>query len=273
MRSPRELRNDGCVKQFEMDLRENAYDFVNESLRAAQRADAVARAWKFAIVHIVQAIELLLKERLRQEHAVLVWENVDKQKHTVSLTLAVSRITGALGIQLSSRELSAIEKARRWRDLMIHYEFELQVQEAKAIYARLFEFVTAFHTQHLGGELHAHVSAELWAKEAELMDFFREEFVTYNGTEVHKTIPRQIIEAQTIRHYTVEGQRFSRIPYGAEDHWQADWLESCGDCGVRAEQLHLVGCDIEQCPRCRQQALSCGCLYAESPEKVPIFAT
>ncbi len=155
------------------------------------------------MVHIVQAIELLLKEPLRREHAVLVWENVDRQKNTVSLGLAVARITGALGIELSLRELSAIDKARRWRDLMIHYEFGLRVQEAKAVYSRLFEFVTSFHANHLGWDLHAHVDQELWRKEAELIDFFRREFVAYNGTEVHRTIPRQIVEAQAVLAYTI----------------------------------------------------------------------
>jgi hypothetical protein len=38
------------MKHFEMDLRDNAYDFVNESLRAAVRADRHARAWKFATI-------------------------------------------------------------------------------------------------------------------------------------------------------------------------------------------------------------------------------
>jgi len=87
------------VKQLEMDLLDNAYDFVNESLRAARRAEQLPGAWKFAIVHIVQSIELFLKERLRREHAVLVWENIDRQKYTVSLTLAVARITGAHGVK------------------------------------------------------------------------------------------------------------------------------------------------------------------------------
>jgi hypothetical protein len=260
------------MKQFEMDLRENAYDFVNESLRAAKRAEQFARAWKFGIVHLVQAIELLLKERLRQEHPVLVWENVDRQKNTVSLTLAVSRITGALGIQLTDREVRAINRARKWRDLMIHYEFELNVQEVKAIYSRLFEFVTAFHADHLDGDLHSHIDPALWEKEAELIDFFRSEFVLYNGERVHRTIPREIITAQTVTHYTVDGERYARIAYGSEDYWQPDWLNSCGDCSVRPGELHLLGCDIEECPRCRGQALSCGCLYAETPDKVPLFA-
>jgi hypothetical protein len=261
------------MKQFEMGLLDNAYDFVNESLRAAVRADRHARAWKFAVVHIVQAIELLLKERLRREHAVLVWENVDRQKNTVSLSLAVSRITGPLGIDLTARELGAIEKARRWRDLMIHYEFELRVQEVKAVYSRLFEFVTAFHADHLTGELHAHVNQELWAKEAELIDFFHSQFVVYNGTEVHRAIPRQILEAQGIVDYTVEGEQFPRIRYGSEEGWHHDLLAACGDCAVRVGELHLLGCDIEQCPRCSRQSLSCGCLYAERPEKTPLFSS
>jgi HEPN domain-containing protein len=55
-------------KPIRMDLRENAYDFLNESLRAAENAEGRPHAWKFAILHAVQAIELLLKARLQAEH-------------------------------------------------------------------------------------------------------------------------------------------------------------------------------------------------------------
>jgi hypothetical protein len=259
------------MKQLEMDLLDNAYDFMNESLRAARSAEQRARAWKFAIVHIVQAIELLLKERLRLGHPVLIYENVDKQKNTVSLGLAMTRITDALGIQLTEKEVTSIEKARRWRDLMIHYEFELPVAEAKAIYSRLFEFATAFHAEHLGSDLHGHVEEELWPKEAELMAFFRREFIPYHGTEVHQSIPKEIIEAQKITHYTIDGEQFERVAYGSE---RPDFKATiCHDCSVVDAQLHLVGCDVEVCPKCRDQALSCACMYAEYPDKVPLFAT
>lgn len=35
----------------------------------------------------------------------------------------------------------------------------------------------------------------------------------------------------------------------------------CGDCGVKEGQLHLPGCDMERCPFCGAQLISCDCVY------------
>jgi hypothetical protein len=53
------------------------------------------------------------------------------------------------------------------------------------------------------------------------------------------------------------GRRLPRIRFGSEDRrWR---MRRCGDCGVERGGYHHPGCDIEQCPDCLGQAISCWC--------------
>lgn len=67
----------------------------------------------------------------------------------------------------------------------------------------------------------------------------------------------EIVAAQLERTFVIRGRDLKRIPYGSElTRWRR---ATCGDCDVRKGQLHVVGCDIEECPACGTQAISCGC--------------
>lgn len=66
----------------------------------------------------------------------------------------------------------------------------------------------------------------------------------------------------TVTTITLAGRPVARLALGGEskDWWLGrDPHAVCHDCNVVTGQLHHVGCDMEQCPKCGDQLLGCGC--------------
>jgi len=76
------------------------------------------------MLHITQSIELALKKLLFDAHPILIYEDIDRPKHTVSLELALSRLE-AIGITIGEKEKVNIRRAAVHRNRVVHYEFEV----------------------------------------------------------------------------------------------------------------------------------------------------
>lgn len=70
---------------------------------------------------------------------------------------------------------------------------------------------------------------------------------------------QQIAEAQEVTHAQVGDATYPRLAHGDDD---PDASSKCHDCGCGLGQLHVPGCLVERCPRCKE-GQACGCPCAE----------
>ena len=66
----------------------------------------------------------------------------------------------------------------------------------------------------------------------------------------------------TVDAFHVEGCPIEMIAYGSEPGGGAFRLR-CGDCGVARGGHHHPGCDVQRCPLCRGQMMTCDCRFDE----------
>lgn len=162
------------TKNIKISRLENSHNFVDEALKNAVLAESEPIHWKYAIFSLVQSIELLLKERLRREHKILIFQNIDKPQNTVGLDQAIDRLKKISSIQFSKNDLTAIETAKKWRNLIVHYEFEIEPKELKLVFAKLLGFSMHFNKKEFDLYLDAEVKGKSWDEALKILEYASE---------------------------------------------------------------------------------------------------
>src|SRR5690348_11184832 len=110
---PKKKRSSEAAVHLKFSLLENAYSFLNQSLRHYRKTSRAVEDWPFALLHITQSLELMLKEVLARIHPILIYEDVDRPKRTVSLEQALTRLE-SVGTQVVEKERLNIRKAAEY---------------------------------------------------------------------------------------------------------------------------------------------------------------
>jgi|SRR6266478_4619754 len=89
---------------------------------------------------------------------------------------------------------------------------------------------------------------------------WRGDLVKFRGMDVASFWPKKLARAQRKRTYTLI-REFERVRYGSEQQYGPKVSRvPCHDCGAVRGEYHVPGCDMEECPGCREQALCCACI-------------
>lgn len=134
---------------MKLSLFENAKSYLSESLEKAVAAKSDDRQWKFAIANLVQAVELFFKERLRMEHEWLIYTDVDKRKHTVSIGKAASRLNALCQLNIEYEEgnknkpTSDLLLAVRCRNDITHSGVSIETEQ-KYLFSRILNYISNF---------------------------------------------------------------------------------------------------------------------------------
>lgn len=263
------------------DLLNNSIDYLENSFKAYIQANENGEYGNFAdeknkakfkvsFVLLCQSVELLLKYKLQTINPALVFENIDQiinsKSKTVNASQTVVRLRNLSESILSELEEKFIIKCFTIRNKYIHYECDIDCEIIKGEYAKLFVIYKKLYKSYTGEDIKNLDSfKEEYIQKAisDLLDF-ENRLVVFRGEEIPKKWhPIALKEIEFNQKYHTlrdeNGINYERIKYSSQRDFTDKIFPFCGDCSAIDGEYHIFGCDLEACPKCGNQLISCEC--------------
>jgi len=136
-------------EEIHWDLARNGFDFLDSAIANIKLRDECERCLKYAVLHLGDAVELLLKRCLEREHWTLVLENIDKTSpdalasgdfKSVAWDQLIERIEKLAIIIFAKPERDFLRRLRSVRNQIRHFEVHLSKEQAVALVAEGIQF-------------------------------------------------------------------------------------------------------------------------------------
>lgn len=278
--------------QFEMNLLENSYDFISETLRYYKELgynethdpdrDSIEekKRWKTTYILLVQAVELLIKEKLFQINPQLIFDNIDISNNDTSKVIgyskSIDRICNLKPSILDEEKKQFLKTCGNIRNQCIHSTVKLNSIEIKIKYCKLFELYLKLHSSFFRKKY----TNKDYKYQIDNIVQNAKDMVVCRGNEYTKKdlkwFKKEIEKGQYFCYGISKKIAYERVKYGNESSvylkfYGREMFENnykyCGDCSATVGEFHMLGCDCELCPKCGNQLISCECFSSFYPKE------
>jgi len=145
------------VKDFNLNLLENGFDFILSSIDNVLSNERGLEL-KYSILHIAAGLELIFKEKLRQEHWSLLFDNVSSAEiksletgdfASVNFDTCLLRLKNICSIEVSDRDEKYLRDLRKRRNKIEHFKFVDKDVSIVSLIAKILIFIIDFIENHL----------------------------------------------------------------------------------------------------------------------------
>jgi len=145
------------MANLNLSLLQNACDFLSDTINRATSKDKFT--WKYAVLSLASALELIMKSVLYEEHWCLLFDNVDSASEdalksgrfkSIDFETAQSRLEALAGVVLSERDKGYLRSIRDTRNRITHSQVDINIEQVKALVARgILVFLDLYKDPHL----------------------------------------------------------------------------------------------------------------------------
>ena len=213
---------------------------------------------KWAILELFHSIELLLKERLHEEHPLLIYRNVDKEvtddAQTVGLAEALARFKN-LDVELPSQYVTILRDLQRRRNRIEHHRFTPDADHRRVL-GEALKFIGYFLEDHLGQDLKESLPSDLFHQAKELLVEY-DSLVSSAEAEIEAIFSRCCLDPKNYPDLAIGtcpecGNRTVLVGYGERNRCyfcdEAVTVKLCDYCGEHLPEEDFGGSGT--CYRC-----------------------